>query len=93
MFQTCGGSNNGNVAGESLVKTAPGRLSIRMPDDFDKKGVEIMHLPHECHLCWTAGLRMPRTSPVTLKSARKGHKSVSSVSCGSLNHDDTGTAL
>lgn len=35
----------------------------------------------------------PRTSGVTLRSARKGHISVSSVSCGSLNHEDTGTAL
>jgi hypothetical protein len=35
----------------------------------------------------------PRTSSTALKSAKNGTRSVSSVSCGSLNHDDTGTAL
>lgn len=35
----------------------------------------------------------PRTSSTGLRSARNGTKSVSSVSCGSLNHEDTGTAL
>src|ERR1700722_2152403 len=35
----------------------------------------------------------PRTSSTGLRSLRNGHKSVSSVSCGSLNHDETGTAL
>lgn len=37
--------------------------------------------------------RTPRTSSTTARSARKGHMSVSSVSCGSLNHVETGTAL
>lgn len=36
---------------------------------------------------------MPLTSSAVLKSAKKGTKSVSSVSWGSLNHDETGTAL
>ena len=35
----------------------------------------------------------PRTSSTALRSVRKGTRSVSSVSCRSLNHDDTGTAL
>lgn len=35
----------------------------------------------------------PLTSSVVLKSARNGTRSVNSVSCGSLNHDETGTAL
>jgi hypothetical protein len=34
-----------------------------------------------------------RTSSTVLRSDRNGHKSVSSVSWGSLNHDETGTAL
>lgn len=37
--------------------------------------------------------RTPRTSSTDPRSARKGHRSVSSVSWGSLNHEDTGTAL
>ena len=37
--------------------------------------------------------RTPRTSSTWPRSARKGTRSVSSVSCGSLNHDETGTAL
>jgi len=36
---------------------------------------------------------MPLTSSAVLKSAKKGTRSVSSVSWGSLNHDETGTAL
>jgi len=35
----------------------------------------------------------PRTSSTALKSAKNGTRSVSSVSWGSLNHDETGTAL
>ena len=35
----------------------------------------------------------PRTSSTCSRSVRNGHRSVSSVSCGSLNHDETGTAL
>jgi len=35
----------------------------------------------------------PRTSSTVHKSARKGTKSVNSVSWGSLNHEETGTAL
>lgn len=35
----------------------------------------------------------PLTSSTELRSARKGTRSVSSVSCGSLNQDETGTAL
>ena len=37
--------------------------------------------------------RTPRTSSTWQRSARKGTRSVNSVSCGSLNHDETGTAL
>lgn len=37
--------------------------------------------------------RTPRISSVACRSARNGDISVSSVSCGSLNHDETGTAL
>ena len=37
--------------------------------------------------------KIPRTSGTPVKSARKGIRSVSSASWGSLNHDDTGTAL
>ena len=37
--------------------------------------------------------RTPRTSSTARRSSRNGHISVSSVSCGSLNHDETGTAL
>ena len=36
---------------------------------------------------------MARMSSVPRRSARKGLMSVSSVSCGSLNHELTGTAL
>ena len=39
------------------------------------------------------GFKIPRTSPVLHRSARKGAISPSSVSWTSLNHDDTGTAL
>lgn len=35
----------------------------------------------------------PRTSSTVIRSVRKGQRSVSSVSCGSLNHEETGTAL
>jgi hypothetical protein len=35
----------------------------------------------------------PRTSSTVDKSARNGTKSVNSVSWGSLNHEETGTAL
>lgn len=35
----------------------------------------------------------PRMSSTVARSAKKGHRSVSSVSCGSLNHVETGTAL
>lgn len=35
----------------------------------------------------------PRTSSTELRSARNGTRSVSSVSWGSLNHEETGTAL
>ena len=35
----------------------------------------------------------PRTSSTGDKSARKGTRSVNSVSWGSLNHEETGTAL
>ena len=35
----------------------------------------------------------PRTSSTVDKSVRKGTKSVNSVSWGSLNHEETGTAL
>lgn len=37
--------------------------------------------------------RIPWTSSTADRSARNGHKSVNSVSCGSLNHEETGTAL
>lgn len=37
--------------------------------------------------------RTPRTSLTSPRSVRKGHRSVSSVSWGSLNHEETGTAL
>ena len=37
--------------------------------------------------------RIPCTSSTGARSERNGHRSVNSVSCGSLNHDDTGTAL
>ena len=37
--------------------------------------------------------KTPRTSSTVRRSARNGHRSVSSVSCGSLNQDETGTAL
>ena len=37
--------------------------------------------------------RIPRISGTEVKSARKGIKSVSSASWGSLNQDETGTAL
>ena len=43
--------------------------------------------------CYRAPSKTPLTSSTTPKSARKGTKSVNSVSCGSLNQDDTGTAL
>jgi len=36
---------------------------------------------------------IPRTSGTEVKSARKGMRSVSSASWGSLNHEETGTAL
>lgn len=37
--------------------------------------------------------RTPRTSWTVPRSLRNGHRSVSSVSWGSLNHEETGTAL
>jgi hypothetical protein len=37
--------------------------------------------------------KTPRTSSTEVKSARNGTRSVSSVSWGSLNHEETGTAL
>jgi hypothetical protein len=37
--------------------------------------------------------RIPRISDTEVRSARKGIKSVSSASCGSLNQEETGTAL
>ena len=42
---------------------------------------------------YTFGLRIPRTSSTPVRSARNGQRSMSSVSCGSLNQDETGTAL
>lgn len=45
------------------------------------------------HIVYCAPSRMPLMSGTLVRSARKGIKSVSSASCGSLNHDDTGTAL
>ncbi len=39
------------------------------------------------------GFRMPLTSGTDVRSTRKGTRSVSSASCGSLNHEETGTAL
>jgi len=36
---------------------------------------------------------MPLTSGTDVRSAKNGMRSVSSASCGSLNHDETGTAL
>lgn len=35
----------------------------------------------------------PRISSTVARSVKKGHRSVSSVSCGSLNQVETGTAL
>lgn len=43
--------------------------------------------------CYMLQSRMPRTSVTVVRSARKGTKSTSSVSCGSLNHEETGTAF
>ena len=37
--------------------------------------------------------RTPRISSTVARSVRKGQRSVSSVSCGSLNQVETGTAL
>lgn len=45
------------------------------------------------HVYYSPPSRTPRTSSVCPRSARKGTRSVSSVSWGSLNHDETGTAL
>lgn len=42
---------------------------------------------------YRAPSRIPRTSGTDVKSAKKGMRSVSSASWGSLNHDETGTAL
>lgn len=42
---------------------------------------------------YRAPSRIPRTSGTYVRSARKGIRSVSSASCGSLNHEETGTAL
>jgi len=42
---------------------------------------------------YRAPSRMPLTSGTGVRSAKNGIRSVSSASCGSLNHDETGTAL
>jgi len=43
--------------------------------------------------CHKPPSRTPRTSSTARRSSRNGHISVNSVSCGSLNQLDTGTAL
>lgn len=48
---------------------------------------------YEVRGCYIEGFKISLTSLVTLRSARKGVISDSSVSWMSLNHEETGTAL
>ena len=47
----------------------------------------------QSHVTHSPPSNTPRTSSTVLRSDRNGTRSVSSVSWGSLNHEETGTAL